>query len=787
MRSSVLCSRLVLLLGLLAPASALARHPVEDVVDEVDRNRLTILESVKKLDEQVAPGRGFITQQQAVERFQDCVYRFMLGEYEAAAEGFFTLVTTAALSDAGLHRDAEWYLAEALFMMGNLATAEARYQVIADDMQHPFRDDAVRRLLELYASSDQIDAFYAYYDQEIVRGRVRASDIISYAVARAFYQSGDFDKARKQFASFQEGSAFYHKALYFQGAISVREGDLDKALQTFETLAQLSVVTLEDRQVLDLALLAIGRIHYERDNFQESVLAYDRVSGDSEYLADKLYELTWAHIKQGQERERMAEEAEKAGDLKLAEQLKLERADRYREALRSVEIFLLAYSQHQYAARLRVLEGHLHMLMAQRDQALGAYEKVIVDYTPIRERFAKLANADADPGQYFQNLVDLDRDASAGGLPPFAVSMMMADAELSRALSVYRELEKQRRDLEVSERIITELERVLGSSAGIGGFDQLRYESIMNQTLVTDLQLELLRAEEGWLREILSGDLVGRLDQLQARREHLERELAEEASKREIRQQEVQEQLQALRLEARELRVTVDGLRTESRTIRGELARTTNALTDEERTVAQQRLTELDAELADAQRALKAIEREEEAKAASAAELDAAGGDAVERVRELRREYRKLREGAGPAATKEIATKVDSLHDGLDDVQKRLVTVRQRIETTESTEMGRIRQRFNFEVREVMDQRQQLEATSEEAERVSAALTQAGFGRLEDFFAESVLRADMGIVDVYWDEKLEVADQKARIQTEKQTLLTDLDTRFTLIRQKLGQ
>ena len=70
---------------------------------------------------------------------------------------------------------------------------------------------------------------------------------------------------------------------------------------------------------------------------------------------------------------------------------------------------------------------------------------------------------------------------------------------------------------------------------------------------------------------------------------------------------------------------------------------------------------------------------------------------------------------------------------------------------------------------------------------LSVNLTKSGFGRLEDFFAQSVLKADMGIVDVYWAQKLEVADQKERVKEEKQELLEDLDRRFRIIKQKLRQ
>jgi hypothetical protein len=67
------------------------------------------------------------------------------------------------------------------------------------------------------------------------------------------------------------------------------------------------------------------------------------------------------------------------------------------------------------------------------------------------------------------------------------------------------------------------------------------------------------------------------------------------------------------------------------------------------------------------------------------------------------------------------------------------------------------------------------------------ALTREGFERMESFFAESVLKADTGIVDVYWARKLELADERERVQQERNDLVAELNRRFELIRQKMEQ
>ena len=163
--SRLLLATLGLGLGLVVlgtPTLALASKADDELVRRYESLQVDVEElasDAERIDRSVAPGRGFITSDQAVQRYQDYVFLHLVGEYEQAAEGFYSLVTTVALDDAGLHWDAEWYLAESLYKMGNLRTAEANYRVIVEDTEHPFHDDAVRRLLELYVQLEDDAAF----------------------------------------------------------------------------------------------------------------------------------------------------------------------------------------------------------------------------------------------------------------------------------------------------------------------------------------------------------------------------------------------------------------------------------------------------------------------------------------------------------------------------------------------------------------------------------------------------------------------------------------------------
>ncbi len=751
----------LLSLALSLPAGALAaRDRSAERLGEVRVTVESITGSIEALERQVAPGRGFITEADAVRRFEDYVYLHLIGEHAAAAEGFFTLVTLAALGDAGLHRDAEWYLAESLFEMGNTSTAEARYRVIADDAAHPFREDAVRRLLELYAITGQSDRFDALYRLEIVEGRVQPSELITYSLARSFIRRGELDKALEHFERLDPSGAFGPRGRYHQGTIEVMRGDLDAALEHFRVASEVPVDSDETRRLYDLSLLAIARIHFERAALVQAAEAYERVGGDSHYLADKLYEVIWTFIKQ----------------------------ERYGAALDGVELFLLRFPDHPQTAHLKLLDAHLRLEQKEFAEALVAYERVIADYTPVEARFGELARSETEPRTWFHKVLAGARGepGATTGLPGYAVAMLVDHPDMARSLGLFREVARQEGQIEGAETLIGELRQVMDTAAGIGGYERLRYEVSVEQGRATELQLELLGLEEAWLAEVLPVDRQAELAGLAGMRRELVRlveRLPDDLGTEDaiFARREHLAALEALELRVGTLRAQAVALRLEADALPADDAQEGDDAEGDEDDEADP--------LAVVERALEAALAELEA--VRAAGPSTAWSDRISEqeeviavtIEELRRGY--LSQRPTPESD-DLTQRIDRLQTTLQADQQRLAGLRDRLVTAESSELSRIRARFAHEVREVGAQRVGLAETLERAEDVSAAITRSGFGRMEAFFAESVLRADMGVVDVYWSQKIDVADQRERTISEKAQLLADLEARFGVIREKLG-
>lgn len=663
--------------------------------DEIEVEIGNLVAHADFLERSAQPGRGFMTPESAVQRYKDCVYYHLVGEYAQAAEGFYALVATASLTDAGLHSDAEWYLAESLYKLGNLRTSESNYQAIADRASHPFREDSVRRLLEIYAELRDDEAFDRLYESEILSGRTRSSDLVTYAVGRAFFRKGDLPQSKSSLKEIAPESAHYRKARYIYGAIMVREKNLETAAQVFKSIVALPVETTDDRRVLDLSLLALGRIYMELGLFGEASEHYAKIGMDSEYLEDKLYEEIWTLVKQREELRQVRLKAESKSDGVESAKLQRREQELVRQAIRGVDIFLLRFSEHKYSARMRLLRGHLYIQAVEYQMAIDAYEGVIADYSPVRERLRELANSADKPRAYFQQILGgADAYSMDSDLPAYARAMVLADRDLSRALTIFSDIESQKQMLKASRVLIDELEQALTTDATIGAFQKLRYDTQFARTQVVQRHFDLLEIEDRILVDSLSGEQKRQFSSMEQERE--------------------------------------------------------------------QRKTT----------ALKAI-----------ANGDGRGGQGE--VGNLRQARQGLRGSVRGPGERDLLSRLDRLHGALIEVEGQLVRAEGRFDPVEREEMGRIRSRFEEEIAQVHSQERDLELTLVEAQEVSVALTRSGFGRLEDFFADSVMRADVGIVDVYWARKVQVTDERKRLLEEKNALRTRILQRFEHIEQKL--
>ncbi|MFZ5475982.1 MAG: tetratricopeptide repeat protein [Myxococcota bacterium] len=727
-----------------------------DVSKEVEEVRLNFTER-----------SGLIGVAEARERYEDAVYLFLVQDYEAAATSFYILVQSRALGNVDLARDSEWYLAECLFEMGNYRTAEEAYRAIVNKGEsHPYFVDSIRRILEVYGLLGDTQGFDTYYNTYIVSGKVAPTELINYTLAKTFYRRGELARAKAMFDVLPEASPYFTRARYFMGVMMIKEKNYTQAIAEFKRIETHEVTDDDHKQVLDLAHLALARLYYETGAFGDAAVYYGKISKDSPWFADQLYESVWTYIKQAN----------------------------WLDALHQVDVFLLAYPEHRYAAGLKLLQGHLYMKSGSYDQARTAYEKVVQDYTPIVERLENVGGGPAEMRALLTGMTD-DKTTVQEGLPAYAMEMLLSREDVSRAATAWEEVQRQKEELASSERTLKDLELALseGGANILGSFVAARTALSGARGNAVSLRDQLLDCEASYLKKL--GASRGELAAIQKEREAVMSDSAEEGAqasagddKLQIYDEQIREvQSRAFRLsqivqeQQAALTATRDQI-AQSKLKAAEAAEVRTHLEDQERELNTLRL---ELEQLSSEIVRRKILRTVEAPIGSGD--DERNRARIARYDGLRRRLAALRSYATDADAAATFAQIDRLWAQLDKVEQGAEETYRILTTAESRELALVQRRLQGEAERVRELRTTLDTQGADTEALAARVLAAGVDGLEDEFMGSVLEADKGIVDVYWLRKSGASDEREELITEQNKLLRELDEQFRIVRENLDR
>jgi tetratricopeptide (TPR) repeat protein len=754
-----------------APASAAGSHTEE--LAAIDYQLDSVEDRMSKLSLDFTQRRGLIGAAEARQRYEDAVYAFLVGEHEDAAMTFFALVESEALVSEALAQDSEWYLAECLFEMGNYATALDAYEHVAEQgNRHPFFADAVIRVLEIYGLQkdfDKVQAMYReYFTDPTQRNYIEPNALIKYTIGKVYYRKGaeGFARAKGIFSEVLPSSSYYSRARYFMGTILVTQGDFEAAKREFRLAADAEALTSRTEEVKELSWLALGRLHYETGDYTQAIEHYQKLDSSSAYFVDQLYEMAWTYIKQ----------------------------ENWSEALRAIDIFLFAYPDHRYTMQLQITEGHLYMKDQGYERALGSYETVVEQYTPILDRLADLESDRGSAEQIFAQMSEEDVFTSNLDLPAFAVEMLVEGEQVSRAVGATEELSRQRQDIVLTQGLIVEVEAALsGTVESIGTFNRgrLGIQQVRERSL--GLRSELIGAELDYLLDNAPDTYRPELRELKDRylllgstTEDLQGAESEGADRYDIHL----EQVRAVQGRAFQIQQVNADLRAEATAIRNQLS---NAqLSPEDTEYTRSRMAQVQEWLEASEQRLAFIQSEALRSQVMRSVPKLGADENSEQWSLLARDFDELQRLLNTYWQRTQTPERDALFGQVTDLWARMVAVEQlatttrgRLDATEGQEMALLRQRLSEERSIVGVTSSVLENTSTDAEGLAARITQDEFGRLKDQFADTIMRADVGIVDVYWIRKTAVSDEAMRLRQEQADRLDDLDRRFQVLNQKL--
>src|SRR5690606_12778054 len=701
----------------------------------------------------VSGGRG---RDLPTRRTIDAQVNFGVGNYDDAAIVLYDVVEK--YPNHKIYDEALYYLAESLFMKGDHVASRTYFTRLVTERgaSSRFYQQSLERLIELTLKTGEaadVDKWLAMLDA-VPQAERRSS--VPYVRGKYAFHSGDFDEAIKHFSGVSAKSEYYFQARYFIGAAHVAKKDLARAVVELQKLVRQPAKNEDDKRVVELAYIALGRIHYERNQPSKAIDRYLEVNRKSDLFDETMFEVAWVYVKNKE----------------------------FEKALRALELLALSDPMSTRLPDVKILEGNLRIRKAQKLADTNAKQASANEYARAVLAFETLKQVFSHPRAELERVMAEKRDprdflAQVTGrhaetfdikatLPEVAAAWLREEPEVGRIITVEADLGQIQGDIEVAEKTIYRLEQALLTPSRVNIFPELADKRIR----ATEIQDDVLRMRID-LAEQMRG-LLGaspELDRLRADRQRIERELAGLPDATASESERVSRALGRA--------VAIDKQASEVATIIGtaeaQLVAMEKFLHDQGyKEVKPQDLAELKREIELNRAEIEAMKKELAAIRSDvllARDRAGTGDDASVKRRELRGRLRAALDAeqraqqnlvarlSGDARTK--ANQIAALTRQADGISARIDQANSKIEAIVEEALAEVRLVLADEKAKLAAYKQEYTNYDGESHVLGGEVLGMAFQSVSKKLYEILMRSDVGVVDVAWSIK-ESADRTLR-------------------------
>jgi hypothetical protein len=709
----------------------------------------------------------FRSQNDAVTKIADAQLRYRISDWDSASILLAQVVDEPRYAASAGLRDAKFMLADSLFHLRNFDLAKKHFRDLVATKDANYALKSARRLLEMaYIDGD-------YSDLDAMFSEFANSDMgnfgpdIAYMRGKAQYGQGNYEAALASFSGVKGAAILEFRAAYFAGVTRARLGQFEESRQAFEAvIQQLAKKKGEaEREILNLSRLGRARIYYEQKQFGVAIEAYGEVDPNSPQYKASLFEQAWCFQREGRTRDAI---------------LSLQRLQIY--ASNDAEL-------RYYLPEAGLLIGDFQLRENRYQEATASFARVIRAERPDVAGVDQILASQSDPAAFLKLLVnEVDGHLE---LPAFAQPFFVQDRELKHALDISNDLAQASVNVADSELALAELDTGINSRSRVNIFPEMRDGWARGIELEMDsLQLLIasINAERTALADKLPAEAVAELDKLRAERAALEtsyraqpRSFAEMTQRQEVSVKQiralsvdlfsVKQDLETSIRETKELRETIaDNQR---------LGKISPALAQRQRASLEENAGELNRRLdtvAVLQRDIAARSVEvgvADDVSASERDLRVRFRDSLRREAQILANYRQV----APSSSALFA-QADDVRANVDRGQAALDAYFTDIERAVDTKIADLRVVLSEEQARMATIRTTLDTLRSDGARLTGSVAQASFGRVRDRLNGIMMRANIGVLDVAWQQKEELTKEIGELVRRRQDALSIIDADF---------
>jgi TolA-binding protein len=746
--------------GMMAPLLA-ASLVHADEIDDYTRKLIDLDQRVREMSAELRDSAP-AAPNAADRRVLDAQVLFSLKNYEEAATILLDVVERYPNSQA--YDDAVYLLGESLFQARDYFPSREYFELTLKKLANSKREQqALGRLVEIALRTGDYDRMDVYLQRLRDIPPQTTEPEIPYVHGKYLYFRGKLPESADVFSTIIPSNPYYFQARYFLATIQVKNGDLAAAAASFDAILKLQPTDDNAREIQDLARLAVGRILYERSQFDRAVESYQAVSRQSRYFVDALFEQAWTFIK----------------------------AKEWKKAYYALDLLLLTSPDSKEAPELRLLMGNLHLRMENFYLASDAFSKARDEFEPIQRQLqTEIVKSQQDPA-YFDNLVgkNLDKFDIAVFIPETAAKWVKSDPDLERMLTLASDVGDIERALKDSEQIVSRLERAVETSGKAGIFPDLaaaRTQSVEVANQLVETRQRFVGKARALLASTLTPEEAAQLDKNGAERASLEQRIHDLPLTHEAIQaheKEMKEQFQQLDASASELNVEIQSLDAQLVAIEQfyRVSRTEQKIRPED----------MESPVKDLRTAIDELHaihdrlRDEIAEAARESTTAGAAGEEerhmTARVAELLKQEAVIQGQAKyrlPADQQVQIDRISGLLARVDAVDRLLQDYDQRIDAQADVRLEKVRGYLTAEKEELHQSSSKLDLVVGESQSLGGGLAQTMFIKVANRFYDLVVNADVGIIDVAWGLKDQKTQAVTKLTTQKNLEMKALDEDF---------
>ncbi len=658
--------------------------------------------------------------------------------------------------------DATFLIAEAYFQSTQYPSARRHYREIFDKSSasayQAYAGRSISRLVDISLRTNDLDSLDYIFSRLSSLPVTDPSGSLAYARAKALYARRALTDAKNAVAAVPTGSEFALQGQYLLGVILTKEALEQKssgltgtqrygaAIDQFRRVARMPAKTTEQKHVIDLAWMAVGRLCYEAEAYPEAAEAYSHVSRQSAEFSMMLNELAWVYVRVGD----------------------------FERAQRALEVLSITDPNNLDIADGSLLRADLLLRSGEFDKALTLYRSVRGRFDPIRDQVDHFITTTADPASYYDRLT-ADPDVQTDDkLPPLALQWAREQAEDDNVFVVIDDVNRSRDLVKQSRRLASRLNGVLAVPTRAKAFPEIH--AALEHAISLENKLSKARVSLAQGIDEKAGEVNGELASVrQERRSLMKRLLATPVTSAEFAQRDdagtrqwntISQELQQLTVEADKLRAMVNALK---RVLKqgDQLGVTADAATRErfrlEIEANERDLTGYEQRIAQYR---EAIEN---------GKVQSGFGD--QRYIDddtMRRRFRDLlnREAALCAAGQdrdaaEYARSIQPILARADAIELRLDGNRAELERQATAQAQVLRGKIADELASVEMRAVSLDQVDQEARVLVGEVAMKAFAAVRERLKGIVLRADVGIVQEAWEEREEQALRVRTLQRER--------------------